>query len=168
MVDFGLGSHRYAGAALHKTFHVAFSSPQQPSKIYECLIKTNKAIKYLIDRYGSGKYVLHCFVPVIILDGTLWSATMDKSGELHITKSNHIVAQFHTIETTDGFTGEMEQIYDIVTLDGINDFLKLLTSEQLSLYSAWTRFVNLEFKEKAAKKMQKKKSKKKRQENSTN
>ncbi len=139
---YGLTKHRYKENPLHKTFYTAFTSPSQPNPVYEAVKKTYKALMYQKSRYGNGTYVLHIFSPIVVVDGDLWSARLDKKGKINLEKVEHLlleVKQLISDEKRRRF--EEEQIYDIVSRRGFNKFLTLIKRDDLSLYNAWSNFI---------------------------
>lgn len=141
---YGLIKHRYKENPLHKTFYMAFPSPSQPNQVYEAVKKTYKALMYQKSRYGNGAYVLHIFYPIVVVDGDLWSAKLDKKGNINLEKVEHLLLEVkQLISGEKGRQHEEEQIYDIVSRRGFNKFLTLIKKDNLSLYHAWSNFIQL-------------------------
>ena len=48
---------------------------------------------YQKSRYGNGAYVLHIFSPIVVVDGDLWSAKLDKKGKINLEKVEHLLLE---------------------------------------------------------------------------
>lgn len=134
----GLKSHRYDEIKLHKSHHVAFSDPAKNSTIYEALIKTSKALTFFKDRYGTGKNDVHLFTPVVVLDGPLYSAELIDDN-IELKEKNSLFVSFCRL-TEDG-KFEDDQIIDIVTKQGLESYLKIVSTNNRNLYIAWTNWL---------------------------
>lgn len=138
----GLKKHRFENNKLHKSFHVSFSKPSQPSVIYEALIKTSKAIKYFKKIYGTGKYVLHNFIPLIVLEGNLWSASLDKNSKVNLEKVDSLLVVHSALTTHKKLKLEEEEMCEVVTKQGFKKYLKKIMEDNKEIYKAWTTFIN--------------------------
>ena len=139
----GLKEHRYIRAKLHKSYHVAFTKPSDPSMIYEALVKPAKALSYFKEHYGIGGYVLHLFTPVVVFDGSLWSASLDRRGKVKLKSVDHLFVLFGqlTKDKNEKITYEEDQICDFVTRETFTNYLKLLKHDNKEIYKAWTNWV---------------------------
>lgn len=151
----GLKTHRYEKAILHKSHHVYSSSPSQPSKIYEALTKTSKALRYFIDRYGVGGCSLHIFIPMIIFDGNLWSASLSKKNEIKLKKVESLLVVYSELMEYKKLRKKFEerQIIDIVTAKGFEKRFKIIQRDNKEIYKSWTAYLRKQ----EAKKQKKKK-----------
>lgn len=142
--DLGLKSHRYINAKLHKSFHVAFTKPTEPSMIYEALVKSTKAIKFFKKHYRAGGYALHLFIPVVVIDGTLWSATLDKNDKIKLKEVDHLFVMFGEMVKDDmgKIDYEEHQVCDVVTRKGFSKYLKSVKRNNREIYKSWTNWVN--------------------------
>ena len=115
-VGFNLKSHRYMASKLYKSFHTVFTKPSEPSQIYEALIKVSKAITFIKQHYAAGGLVVHLFTPVIVLDGSLWGASLDKNDKVSIKKANFIPVVFSQLlkNARLNMSFEEDQICDVV------------------------------------------------------
>lgn len=138
----GLKKHRYINEILHKSYHISFSNPSITSAIYEALVKVSKALDYFKSHYGNGRYSLHLFIPIVVLDGSLWSASLNKSEKVELKSTNHLFVVFTrlTKNKESEMSFEEEQICDIVTREGFNDYLQTLQKDNREVYKAWTNF----------------------------
>lgn len=143
LIDLGLKKHRYIKVKFHKSYHVAFTNPSDPSAIYEALVKTTKALNYFKGHYGIGGYALHLFTPVVVLDGTLWSASLDNDGKVALKKVDQLFVLFGQLTNDRNSKKKYEevQICDIVTRDSFSKYLKIIGDNNKEIYSAWTNFV---------------------------
>jgi hypothetical protein len=155
--------HRYMDIPLHRTFYTAFAGTQ-PSAVYEAVKQSSKALEFIKTRYGTGGKegkVLHIFVPVIVIDGEIWSASLNSDGKMSIIQKEHLLLrQNQLIEYAPGNQQEEERIYDVVTRAGFPAFLKELEADHLSLYRAWTNYHHAQTKIEQATKVKKTKKKK--------
>lgn len=139
----GLKKHRYIKAKLHKSYHVAFTKPSEPSTIYEALVKTTKALNYFKNHYGIGGYSLHLFTPVVVFDGTLWSATLNKGNKVALKNVDHLFVLFGQLaeDKNEKIKYEEDQICDLVTLDAFTSYLKTVKHDNKEIYKAWTNWI---------------------------
>ncbi len=140
----GLNAHRYEKEILHKSHHVSFSSPSQPSVIYEALIKTSKALRYYKKKYGVGGCTLHLFIPMIILEGNLWSASLNKKGSINLKEVESLLVTHSDLikHKKLGEKFEEQQICDVVTVGGFKNRLKTIHVDNKEIYKAWTTYLN--------------------------
>ena len=139
---YGLTENRYIRAPLHKSYHVGFSDPSKTSAIFEALVKVNKALKYFKNQYGTGKFVLHYFVPLIVVDGTLWSANINKKGDLIVKEVNKLFVVYCEMNKFKDFSFEEEQICEIVTRKEFRNHIKTIHNDNKGLYKAWTNYIS--------------------------
>lgn len=141
--EFGLKSHRYKKAKFHKSNHVAFTKPSEPSSIYEVQMKIPKALLHFKKRYAAGGYSTHLFTPVVVFEGQLWSATLNKNGKVNLKKVDYLFtyAGYLTKSGKKENSYEENQIYDVVTRDFFSNYLKMLEKDNKELYKAWTKYV---------------------------
>lgn len=142
--ELGLKTHRYENSTFHKSYHVAFSKPSQPSPIYESLVKTSKSIRYFKKQYGTGKYVIHNFIPLVIFEGKLWSAYLNKDQDIDMKQVNHLFVTHNELIYDEKHKRKYdeEEFCEIVTKEGLSDYLKLVKRDNAELYKAWTSFIN--------------------------
>lgn len=147
----GLKKHRYLHAHFHKSYHEAFSAPNAESKIYESFITVTKALEYFKNCYGTSRYSIHLFIPIIVLDGTLWSASVkNKKGdalhnyELSLKKVDGLFVVFERLTPLGRrkFFFEEEQIIEIITHKALRKKLDIIERENKELYKCWTNFIN--------------------------
>ncbi|MDD5568087.1 MAG: hypothetical protein PHY88_02655 [Candidatus Omnitrophica bacterium] len=147
----GLKKHRYIRGHFHKSHHEAFSSPNSESKIYESLITVVKALEYFKNCYGTFRYSVHLFIPVIVFDGTLWSASIkNKKGDalhnykLSLKKVDGLFVVFERLTPLGKrkLFFEEEQIVEIITHKALRKKLDIIESENKELYKCWTKFIN--------------------------
>lgn len=136
----GLNHHRYIRAKFHKSYHVAFSSPSSPSVIYESLVKSAKALEYFKGIYGIGGYALHLFIPVIVLDGSLWSASLDTSDEILLKRVKRLLVSFSQLAKYEhkNTKYEEEQVCEVVTREAFPRYLDIISKDNQEIYKAWT------------------------------
>jgi len=141
---YGMKTHRYKDAILHKSYHVSFSNPSEQSVIYEALIKTSKALDYFKEHYGMGQYVIHLFTPIIVIDGSLWTATLNKDKKVKVKEVNSLFVVFShlTKDNRLNMAFEEEQICEVVTLKSFKKHLTIIEKDNKEIYKAWTRFIN--------------------------
>lgn len=144
---FGLTSHRYTKQEFHKSYHISFSNPFATSSIYEALIKTSKALDHFKSHYGAGEFSIHLFTPIIVLDGNLWSATLDKLGKVKLKEVDSLSVVFPklTKDKKSGMCFEEEQICDVVTRKSFDRYLGIIRKDNTEIYRAWTNFNKLKF-----------------------
>jgi len=144
LTELGLKSHRYLKTKLHKSYHVAFTKPSEPSMIFEALVKASKALNFFKKHYGIGGYSLHLFTPVVVFDGNLWSATLDKKGKVKLKKADHLFVLFGqlTKDENEKIAYEEDQICDVVTREAFMEYLGIIKSDNKEVYKAWTTFIN--------------------------
>jgi len=144
---FGLKSHRFKKYVLHKSYHEAFSGPKQLSKIYESFITLIKALKFFKRQYGVGSYVIHYFAPIIVLDGTLWSATLKKNTTVKLNvllkEVNKLFIVFNWLSQPDerDISYEKEQIIEVITRKAFKKSLLEIEKDNKELYRCWTNFI---------------------------
>lgn len=138
---YGLDKHRFKDESLHKTFYSAFTSPSIKNQIFEAIKKVQKATDYQRERYGTCPKTLHIFNLVIVVDGNLWSASLNKSGEIVADKVPRLLVESNRL--SDGEEGRYEEIsiIDVVTKTHFNTFLKKIKKDNLSIYTAWTNYL---------------------------
>lgn len=149
--NLGLKKHRYLQAYFHKSYHEAFSAPNTESKIYESFITVTKALEYFKNHYGISRYTIHLFIPIIVLDGTLWSASIKNkkgnildNGELSLKNVDGLFVVFCRL-TPFGekkLFFEEEQIIEIITCKALRKKLDVLERDNKELYKCWTNFIN--------------------------
>lgn len=147
--SFGLKNYRFKKTVLHKSYHEAFSEPKHPSKIFESLITVIKALKFLKRIYGVGGYAIHNFIPIVALDGTLWSATLKKKtsavSTVVIKKADRLFVVFNQLSQPNkrNISFEEEQIIEIITRCTFRKYLKEIEKDNKKLYKCWTNFINI-------------------------
>lgn len=145
---FGLRKHRYIQATFHKSHHEAFSQKGgNQSKIYESLITVSKALDYFKNRYGIGRHSIHLFIPMIVIDGTLWGASILKSrranrDKVALKEVERLFAIFSRLIPSDTREFEEEQVIEIVTRKGFIRHLREVEENNKDLYQCWTSFIN--------------------------
>jgi len=141
---FGLKNFRLKDAILHKSYHESFSKPQQNSKIYEALVTLVKATKYIKKRYAVGRYALHYFVPIIVLDGTLWSASLNKNFSVCVKEVDNLFVVFETLPKQDSkeISFEEEYVIEVITRKAFTKKLLDIQKDNKKLYRCWTNFIN--------------------------
>ncbi|MCX6764544.1 MAG: hypothetical protein NTU58_02440 [Candidatus Nealsonbacteria bacterium] len=141
---FGLKDFCLKDAILHKSYHESFSKPNQNSKIYEALVTLVKATKYIKKRYGLGKYTLHYFMPIIVLDGMLWSASLNKNFSVCVKKVDNLFVVFETLPKLDnkGMSFEEEYVIEVITRKAFAKKLLDIQKDNKKLYKCWTNFIN--------------------------
>lgn len=146
--SFGLKKHRYIKANFHKSYHEAFSPPQERSKIYEAFITVAKALDYFKNHYATGRYVIHLFIPVIVLDGTLWSASIKKTknnnDRVVLKNVDRLFVVFNRlIPFTEGsLFWEEDQVIEVITRKAFRKNLNEIQKDNRELYKCWTKFIN--------------------------
>jgi len=149
--SYGLKKHRYLSKCFHKSYHEAFSSPGAENKIYECFITVTKALDYFKDHYGTGTYVIHLFIPIIVFEGTLWSASIkNKKGQilhnngLSLKPIDDLFVIFSRLTPMDKrkLFFEQEQIIEVVTRKAFLKKLDILERDSKELYKCWTNFIS--------------------------
>lgn len=142
--SFDLKKHRLKRAVLHKSYHETFSDPKKSSKIYESFVTLVKALKFIKSRYGVGGYTIHNFVPIVVFDGTLWSATLKKnvanSPTVLLKGVEKLFVVFNQLSQPDNY--EEEQIIEVVTRKSFKKGLNEIEKDNKELYKCWTNFIN--------------------------
>lgn len=140
---YGLKKYRYMKDKLHKSYHVALSSPSQPSMIYEALVKVSKALVYFKSHYGTGTYVLHLFIPIVVLDGSLWSASLDNKENVRLKEVDYLlVTHSELLEYKKlRMKFEEEQIVEIITKKAFEKRFKIIEKDNKEIYKVWTNFL---------------------------
>ena len=141
---FGFKKHRYQNAKLHKSYHESFNDSKNSSRIYESLITVNKALRYFKKTYGIGGYSLHLFVPIVVIEGTLWSASVKKNNNLSLKSVDRIFVVFNQLSLPDkkNTSYEEEQIVEVITRKSFSKYLTEITKDNKELYMTWTNFIN--------------------------
>jgi len=144
--DLGLSEHRYLNNSLHKTFHESFTQPNKPSVIYDALITAHKALQHLKTRYANDSRDVHLFIPMIVLDGTLWSANSKTSrSPVKVRRAERVLVQFNRLSDAD--TGELwleeEQIIEVIDHQALHSVLKEIKKDSHMLYRCWTNYLSI-------------------------
>ena len=148
----GLRKHRYIQALFHQSYHEAFSDPKTQSKIYESFITVTKALDYFKNHYGTARYGIHLFIPIVVLDGTLWSASIKNkkgniphSDKLSLKNVDGLLVKFNRLTPFSGepLFFEEEQIIEVITRKAFRKKMAELERDDKELYRCWTNFINL-------------------------
>lgn len=144
---FGLKNHRFKKYSLHKSYYEAFSDHKHSSKIYESFITLVKALKFLKKGYGGGNYTIHYFAPIVVLDGTLWSATLKKNAvanpAMALKEVDKLFVVFSQLSRPDkeNMSYEEEQIIEVTTRKAFKKNLREIEKDNKELYKCWTNFI---------------------------
>lgn len=99
VTDLEKNNFRNNNRLIGNAFHEAFKKPDEPSKVYESLISATKAAIYQkeissIDNNEdfdcNEETELHIFIPLVVLDGELYSVILDDAGEVILSESEYI------------------------------------------------------------------------------
>lgn len=149
--SFGLKKHRYIQVDFHKSYHEVFTTPSAESKIYESFITATKALEYFKNHYGTSRYAIHLFIPIVVLDGTLWSASIKnkkgdalRDGKLSLKKVDGLFVVFERLIPSGEkqLFLEEEQIIEIITRKALKKKLDAIERDNKELYKCWTKFIN--------------------------
>lgn len=154
--NLGLKKHRYINCVFHKSYHESFSN-QGSSSIYEALITTTKALKYFKRRYGVGRYGIHLFIPIVVFDGTLWSARLSKrksttaNSKITLVSTDRVFVVFNQLSQPykKNTSFEEEQIIEVVSRRSWNKYLLEIKKDNKAFYRCWTEFINRDYKSKS-------------------
>lgn len=139
----GFTGHRYKNVKRYRSFHVFESEPNKPSQIYEALITVCKALEYYRNIYGAGN-TSHFFTPIIVLDGTLWSATLSKKSKLKLKRVNKLLAKFDYIFGDDKRPNKYAyQFVEVITREEFKKSLKEIEKDNQTLLKSWIKFLEL-------------------------
>lgn len=139
--EIGFKHHRYKRVKLHRSFHVAFNEPNQTSLIYDALISVCKALYYYKNQYG-GKDTVHFFTPIIVIDGTLWSASLRKNSKVSLRKANKLVVDFDYIFGDDKRPNKYEnQLVEIITKNELKRSLLNIEKDNKELLKGWVNYL---------------------------
>lgn len=148
LVSYGLNKNRLINALLHKSFYESFSDPKYSSKIFESLVTSIKAMNYFKNIYGTGEFVIHIFIPLIVVDGTLWSAKLvnnkNNTPQVTLKKVKSLFVVFNQLEKIgeSNLPLEEEYVIEIVTRDSFQKYLSTIERDNSELYRCWTNFIN--------------------------
>lgn len=119
-----------------KAFHEAFKKPSENSKIFESLLSSCKAAYYFKKNTGTEPFKsdfdresqveLHFFLPLIVLDGLLFEAFLER-GEIVLSEANWIPIEYEYASAK--YESERSRttfLPTIVRYKGFEDYLKLL------------------------------------------
>lgn len=130
-------NHRYKNVKRHKSFHVFKSEPKQPSQIYEALITSCKALEYYKNIYVTGN-TAHFFTPIVVLDGTLWSATLDTKSQINLEQVKELVVKFDYIFGGDKRPNKYTYQYvEVITRPEFEKRISLIEADNKSLLIKW-------------------------------
>lgn len=111
--------------------HESFKKPDQPSRWYSFFVSVCKAAEQqlrenswdMIQNDPPDHFPYVWFVrPMIVLDGQLFSAGLNPAGELLIDEQKYCSVKFEF--TSPNYT-RSDYLVDIVTIDGLSDYLEL-------------------------------------------
>lgn len=138
-IDFG--EHRYKNVKRHRSFHVFDSEPSKPSKIYEALVTVCKALEYYKNIYSAGN-TAHFFTPIIVLDGTLWSASLSKRSKLKLRQVDKLLVKFDYIFGEDKRPNKYSyQFVEVITKKEFKKSLKAIETDNQTLLGSWVKFL---------------------------
>jgi len=141
----GFTNHRYKNVKKHRSFHTAFKEPNQASGIYEALITSCKALEYYKNLYGIPGNTAHFLTPIVVLDGTLWSASMSKTSKIKIKQVNKLVVKFDYIFGDDKKPNKYTYQYvEVITRKEFERRINEIESDNIALLNSWVNFLNLE------------------------
>ncbi len=123
--------------------HESFKSPDQPSRWYPAFVACCKAAEWTLDtssehsrdesEYNNGELMSACFTfvqPVIILDGILVAAEMDRSGEIQVSEVKEAGLNFSYNSPK---YERMNYRVDIVRLPNLTTYLKRCELRQIDV-----------------------------------
>ncbi|OQY69349.1 hypothetical protein B6D29_00025 [Microgenomates bacterium UTCPR1] len=141
--EIGFKEHRYKNVKFHKSFHTSFDEPKQNSQIYEALISVCKALFYYKNQY-KGKNTAHFFTPIVVLDGTLWSATLKKDSNISLRKTNRLVVRFDYIFGEEKSASRYEsQLVEIITKKELMNLIENIEKDNNTLFESWKKYLHL-------------------------
>ncbi len=139
--DIGFNDHRYKDIRLHRSFHIAFSNPSRTSEIYDALVTSCKALEYFKTQYKESMSTAHFFTPIVVLDGTLWSANLDNNNKLHLKQVNKLVVKLDYIFGNDKKPNNYKHQYiEIITRKELKSSIKEIDKDNNTLLKSWVAF----------------------------
>ena len=141
----GFTTHRYKNIKRHKSFHVFSTKEKEGNKeIYEALITSCKALEYYKNMYLTGN-TAHFFTPIVVLDGTLWSASLSKTSKIKLKQVKNLVVRFDYIFGDDKKPSKYtNQLIEDITRKDFKRRIKEIENDNNVLSKSWVNFINLQ------------------------
>ncbi|HEY8767822.1 MAG TPA: hypothetical protein VIP09_11270 [Dehalococcoidia bacterium] len=111
-------------ATRSRNFTEAFKSDSQTSQIWTALNQVVKALRHFQAQYDQP-YMRHLttfLVPVIVLDGVMFEATLRK-GDISLQRSNHVAVEFDIVSRPDPLVAQ-QVLVDVITRDYLLDYIE--------------------------------------------
>lgn len=141
---------QWAGSGIHQ----AFKDPSAPSRWYSAFTTVCKAAEHefelnkhissegndrsLTKDFNSNPTSFSFFQPLVILDGPLFSATIEKNGEIDLQEIK--AAPFNFIFQTAAYTRRNYRV-DLITADFLNNYSELAKARLNDIHEAILEFV---------------------------
>lgn len=129
-------------------FHEAFKPPDEPSKTYESLISTCKAAWFHTNKYkpsdevekfdGDQDIELYFFIPLIVLDGKLYSVYLDTVGEVHLNEESFIEVHLNYSSLKYKDTCFYP---DIIHIDYLESYIKLIDKWAEGMFKSFEKII---------------------------
>lgn len=113
-------------------FHEAFKAPNEPSKAFEAVIGVSKAAWYENSKYVLNGHLdnfnpnnsteLYIHIPVVVLDGELFSVSLKSDGEIDLKREKIIQVQLN-YSSPKYKERDMTFLPDIVAYSNLQDYL---------------------------------------------
>ncbi|WP_145050776.1 hypothetical protein [Paenibacillus xylanexedens] len=128
---------RSSNARRGTAFHEAFKSPDEPSKIYEAILSSIKAMVSQYDKNlrafnntETTRNDVQIFIPIVLVEGKLFEAYLNEQGNLELLESDYVPLNF----SYDSPMYEKNIYYpEIMTIKGLELFSNEITK--------WTRSI---------------------------
>lgn len=141
----GFSGHRYKNIKKHKSFHVYDNEKHGNQAIYEALITSCKPLEYYKKMYGESAETAHFFTPIVVLNGTLWSASMSKKSKIILKQVNKLIVRFDYIFGADKKPEKYTYQYiEVITQKEFTKSLKEIEKDNKTLLKSWIKFLNLQ------------------------
>jgi hypothetical protein len=123
--------------------HESFKNPDQPSRWYSSFVSVAKASEFYLENSSpegpkqtldilKNPCEVHFVQPVVILNGPLFRADLTESGDIEITEI--ATAAFRFDYRSKNYNTEQFRV-DLVTLNGLSEYLELVKNRQISFSS---------------------------------
>jgi hypothetical protein len=121
--------------------HISFTEipTKDRSTVYETISGVLKATNYFKDLFATDN-VIHLFVPIIVVGGSLWSATMTgktSSSPIRLKRAKYISGIYNSLDSEQKY--DSNDLYFVVTEKYLPSFLKKFRKVGTSIHNEWIK-----------------------------